>query len=153
MIDSLVEADLKRIHGDASAQWTALVENGISPDSATEFALTDIRARFTGRSRPQASMPFLTNVDLESAWKARMLSPFHKSELTLPRGEGEATFLMETRIDLRNALAAGRPTLRIAHESESSRRVSAALALLAIVAAIVARRVSKRRSAEAATAL
>lgn len=146
-LSSRVEQDLKETHASSSAQWTALVETGMSPDSATDFVLSDIRARFAGRSRPQMNTSFVADVDLEAAWKARMLSPFHETELTMPRGDNEAQFLLDTRIDVRNALAAGRPTLRAAREQQSIRRLWVALAFAVVIVGGVMVRVTRRRRA------
>lgn len=127
-----------------AANWTRWVEAGIVPDSATQLALGDLRARLQGESPAFVDISFEAPAVLDWAWQARMLNPFYDAKFTLPRTTAENESLRQARADIRYAVAAKRELVRERLGAESMFVMLLATVVLLVVASIIVYRVQRR---------
>ena len=144
-VERRVNQDMRAIDARAADRWTALVETGLAPDSATALVLADLRTRLSGTRWPARPIPFVA--DREVAWlvQAQGLNPFYAAGETVARDAREAASLRAARAEIRYALAAGRPLVREARAADGRRNVGVASVGWTLLAGVVAVRLYRRR--------
>jgi hypothetical protein len=140
-----VDDDRQRLARDAENRWTALVQGGLTPDSATQTVLADVRARAAGEPRPPTKqLGFTATPSVEAFWQASNLNPLRVYTEALPRSTPEWRTQREGRTDLRLALAAAAPVLRRRREGRARQRAALACAWTLGVLGVVAWRARRR---------
>jgi hypothetical protein len=140
-----VDDDRQRLARDAANRWTALVQGGLTPDSATQEVLADVRARVAGEPRPPTTpLGFTATPSVEAFWQASNLNPLRVYTEALPRSTAEWRTQREGRTDLRVALAAAAPVLRRRREGWARERAAVACAWTLGVLGVVAWRARRR---------
>lgn len=107
-----VDSQLDYAQERARQYWSALVEVGVSQDSATKLVLRDTRDRLVGRGAKAQRAPFLVRLDAELVWQSRMLNPLLPIGADQPRTAAEALFVSVRRASFDRVLREGRSILK-----------------------------------------
>ncbi len=95
-------------HEIGRQRWMALVESGVSQDSATVVTLRDMHDRLAGQPVSVRNLPLSLATDGELVWQARMLNPLQPNGGNLPRSDVETRLLDERRASVREVIRQGR---------------------------------------------
>lgn len=139
-----VETVLSKEYARAGDRWTAWVDAGVPPDSATAVVVAELRARLAGQTPATPRPPFIEEANTEWQWQARQLNPFSDPRTTLPRTPREVYALEAARTDIELTVRAGTPTLHRLHLIQARWRVVGAAVLLGTLLGLIAVRRQRR---------
>lgn len=103
-----VDEQMHYAHERARQYWSALVEVGVSQDSATTLILRETQDRFAGQSAATIRLPFIVSQDAELTWQSRMLNPLQPTGANLPRTTAESLHVSARRARFEKLFREGR---------------------------------------------